>query len=125
MRRGLAFLCLAVAACAQSVQTEPTLMKTVPTDRQRVVTVRSLMQLQLPTGYSRTLATGSRWRRVGTVPQGDVYRPLDGVFTVEGRQVHEAYLVVVDTSLKGFYLPGESSYAPLPSPVQISWGESP
>ena len=45
---------------------------------------------------------------VGNLPQEQVLKPIDAVFTIEGRQIHEAYLVVADDHLVGFYLPGEA-----------------
>jgi hypothetical protein len=59
------------------------------------------------------LPAGSRWSLAGQLPQGLVYRPANGVFTIEGRQIHEAWLVVDKTRLAGFYLVGESAYSPL------------
>jgi hypothetical protein len=69
--------------------------------------------IRLSTGYTRTVAARSRWRSVGVLPQGTVYRPVDSVFAIEGRQVHEAYLVLRGASLQGFYLPGEGNYSAL------------
>ena len=70
------------------------------------------------------LAEGSRWQRVGALPEGEVYRPVGTVFTIEGRNVHEAYLVVSPArTLVGFYLPGESRLSLLPNPVQLSLKE--
>ncbi|MGT2494407.1 hypothetical protein ACU4GD_37915 [Cupriavidus basilensis] len=65
--------------------------------------------IQLDTGYTRQLAANSVWKRVGHVPQGEVYRPVGTIFTIEGRQVHEAYLVLKDNKLVGFYLPGSKT----------------
>lgn len=79
--------------------------------------------MRLSSGYERKLAVGSRWRLIGTLPQGDVLRPMNGIFTIEGRQVHEAYLVVSGTRLVGFYLPGETHFSPLDSPVSLTFGE--
>ena len=86
--------------------------------------VQGAVHIQLPTRYKRELAAGSRWRLVGRVPQGDVYRPVDTVFMIEGEQVHEAYLVVADHQLVGFYLPAETRYSALAAPVSIFLGES-
>jgi hypothetical protein len=69
--------------------------------------------LKLSTGYSRRLASGSLWRPVGQVPQGLVLQSVGTVLTIEGRQVHEAYLVVSQNAVVGFYLPGESRFSPL------------
>ena len=78
--------------------------------------------IRLSTGYSRSLPAGSQWRPVGQLLQGQVYRPLDSVFTIEGKQVHEAYLVVRGDMLTGFYLPAESRFSPLDPPVQLPKG---
>lgn len=79
-------------------------------------------EIVLSTGYRRTLASGSRWLSVGTLPEGTVYRPVDTVFSIEGRNVHEAYLVVQAGALRGFYLPGESRFSPLTTPVILNQG---
>ena len=70
--------------------------------------------------YNRVLARGSRWQLVGTTPQGRVYRRSDGVFTVEGAHVHEAYLVLAADRLVGFYLPVEKAFSPT-TPVTIKF----
>ncbi len=68
---------------------------------------------------SVTLPAASQWRRVGALPQGDVYRSMDGVFTLPSRRQGEAYLVASSGKLLGFYLPGESAYMPLSRPVTL------
>jgi len=78
--------------------------------------------LRLDTGYSRVLPAGSRWQAVGSVPQGAVYRPIDAVFSIEGRHVHEAYLVVQGSVLQGFYLPAEYRFSPLSQPISLPLG---
>jgi hypothetical protein len=69
--------------------------------------------------YGRELPAGSRWRAVGSLAQGTVYRPLNSVFMLEGRQPGEAYAVVSRGKLQGFFLPGESSFSPV-RPVQLA-----
>jgi hypothetical protein len=59
---------------------------------------------------------------VGILPEGTVYRPIGTVFSIEGRNVHEAYLVVHAGAVRGFYLPAESRYSPLPNPVTFNQG---
>lgn len=41
------------------------------------------------------------------------------IFSIEGRQVHEAYLVIDHTALMAFYLPGEARFSPLDPSVQL------
>jgi hypothetical protein len=83
------------------------------------------VDFRLPTGYDRTLPAASHWRRVGRLPQGEVYRPIGIAFAIEGKQVHEAYLVVSGSTLRGFYLPGESAYSPLAAEIQLPLGGPP
>ena len=77
------------------------------------VRVASTVDVKLSTGYSRKVTGGSVWKPVGQLPQGLVFRPVGSEFTIVGRQIHEAYLVVNENRLVGFYLPGESHFSPL------------
>ena len=86
--------------------------------------LRQSVAFRLSTGYSRELPAGSQWLSVGTLPQGTVYRPLNTVFSIEGRHVHEAYLVVKENALQGFFLPGESRYSPLTPSLPLTIGAS-
>ena len=72
-----------------------------------------------PCGYSRTLQEGSNWELIGSVPEGNVYKPLDQVLTVECSNVYEAYLVCVSQSLVGFYLPVEHGFVALKKAIEL------
>ncbi len=96
---------------------------TQPSAAARRIQILMATTVGLDTGYSRTLAAKSVWSRVGRLPQGEVYRPVGTIFTIEGRQVHEAYLVIRDKTLVGFYLPGEQNYSPLSTAVPLDLGE--
>lgn len=61
-------------------------------------------------GLSNTLKAGSVWTYVGRISEGPVYRIKDDVFTIEATNRHEAYLVVLDGKLVGFYLPVEHGF---------------
>ncbi len=89
----------------------------------RAIQLRTPAVIKLDTGYIRTLANKSVWKPIGRLPQGIVYRPVGTIFTIEGQQVHEAYLVVRDKTLVGFYLPGEQNYSPLSTVVPLNFGE--
>ena len=73
-----------------------------------------------PMGYRRTIREGSVWTRVGRVSQGEVYKPTNQVFVVEGTHVHEAYLVLDDNQVVGFYLPVERAFAPAPNETKTT-----
>lgn len=123
----LCVVMLAIAAawsgCASPVKTEPVVYIT-SAGGQIDITQETIVTL--PQGYRSRLSAGTRWQKVGTVPQGEVYRIVSGVFTIAGRNVHEAYLVLTPArALVGFYLPGESNLSPLASPVPLSTKEVP
>lgn len=83
--------------------------------------VSKAAEVQLPTGYTRTLRAGSTWRLAGMLPQGEVYRPVGDVFTLEGAHIHEAYLVVKSDALVGFYLPAERAFSPMDKPFPLAF----
>lgn len=117
------FLVTLLSACAAAVQTQPASFKPAPGGR---FEIKRSTDIRLPTGYVRVLAAGSRWQRVGRLPEGTAYGPVGTSFTIEGRQVHEAYLVISpQRSLVGFYLPGESSISMLPAPIPLHYEEEP
>jgi hypothetical protein len=70
-------------------------------------------------GFSRTIAAGSQWRLIGRVPNGEVYRPISGVFTVESAQVHESGIVIWQGKLTGFYMLVERAFVPLDPPISV------
>jgi len=65
-------------------------------------------------GYQRVIRRGSLWTQIGRTVEGDVYKPVDRVFTVEGTHVHEAYLVLAGDRVVGFYLPVERAFSASP-----------
>ena len=107
-----------LAACAAEVPAVPTqlapLAQVTPELR-----LASELPVRLSTGYTRPLPRDSRWRAIGTLTQGTVYQPLNTVYAIEGRNVHEAYLVVKSGALQGFYLPAENRYSALQQPLSL------
>jgi hypothetical protein len=102
------------AACAPEVVRHPEPL--MPATDERSVTIELLkdVTVRVGSGYRRLLPAGSVWAKTGRVSEGDVYKPVDRVFTVEGRHVHEAYLILDGERLVGFYLPVEHAYSPVP-----------
>lgn len=78
-------------------------------------------EISLDSGYLRQLALGSRWTQVGTLSQGHVYRIVGGAFTVEGANVHEAWLVIAGGELVGFYLPVEKAFVHLSARARLEF----
>src|SRR5471032_2215638 len=87
-------LALSLCACAAvqhtSTHFEPVAATADATQR----VLAQGLEIQLDTGYRRSLKPGSHWIDAGHVPQGEVYKPYKDVLTLEGAQIHEAYLVV-------------------------------
>lgn len=114
---GIAALAL---ACASELTRQPTSFNPIQgTDGRTELMLRQNLQVTPVSGFARMIKAGSHWKRAGSTPQGDVYRPVNDVFTLEGANVHEAYLVVAGKQLVGFYLPGETAFAPLATPVSL------
>ena len=78
-----------------------------------------------PCGYSRSLRKGSRWVTIGKLSEGVVYRSPDQVLTLECSNVFEAYLVVSQERLVGFYLPVEKGFSPLDEPISLAFSRQP
>lgn len=74
----------------------------------RIVIVRPA-EITLESGYRRTINAGVVLLEVGIVSAGHVFKPVNTVFTVEGKHMHEAYLVLRNERVVGFYLPVEKA----------------
>lgn len=117
---------LQLVGCAATVEASPAQFSPqasgLPAQR---ISLNRPATITLATGYGRELSAGSHWQHVGNLPQGGVYKPLNTVFSIEGRHVHEAWLVINNGSLQGFYLPAESRYSPLVPSLPLSLGAVP
>ena len=46
------------------------------------------LEVNLGTGYSRTLNAGVTWTNVGHISNGDVYKTDDQILTIEGSNIY-------------------------------------
>jgi hypothetical protein len=104
---------LGLAACASEVVRRPTKLTAVTSPAAEVIEVVEDVSVSVGPGYDRTISRGSVWTRIGRAAEGDVFKPVDRVFTVEGAHIHEAYLVLNGDRLVGYYLPVERAFSPL------------
>lgn len=128
LTRRLAMACLALllCACSTAVRHAPVALVAAAPDAPRaILKVAAPVVVTLDTSYKRKVAEGSSWLRAGRIAQGEVFRPHQGVFTVEGAHIHEAYLVVDQTRLVGFYLPAERAFSPLSQQPFIHFNQEP
>lgn len=103
-----------LAACAPEIVRRPTHLTPVLEPSGSTIEVLEDAVVEVGPGYQRAIRRGSVWMRVGRSAEGEVFRPVDRVFTVEGAHVHEAYLVLDGDRLTGFYLPVERAFSPAP-----------
>jgi hypothetical protein len=115
---------IVIAGCAPEIPRRPTSFTPVSrTQTPTVLRLREPATVYYGTMFPRQLAAGSQWIEVGEVPEGQVYRPLEGVFTVEGAHVHEAGLVLRRRTLVGLYLFVEREYVAVTSQVILNVDE--
>lgn len=69
------------------------------------------------------LRRDTHWRLLGSIEKGQVFEPIDQVVTVNGFNVHEAYIVVREGRVIGYYLPYEKSFVEA-EPVKIDLAEN-
>jgi hypothetical protein len=125
LRFGIALmiLCAFGVGCAFDVthiNFRPSQFMPVPGSSKQCVMKESVEITEGPCAYySRKLNKGTYWDFIGTIPEGEVYKPRDQVLTIEASHVYEAYLVLSNDSLVGFYLPVERAFAPLPNPKKL------
>ena len=110
-----------LAGCATEVTRSRAEFRAADPAQRRSIEATGLVTLNLATGYQRSIITGSRWEWVGVVPEGEVFRPVGTVFTIEGANMHEAFIVVRDSKVVGFYLPGEGAFSALEPAVVLPY----
>jgi len=104
---------LGLVACAPEIVRQPTQL--VPTEQPGdTIEIVENASISVGPGYQRVIARGSVWTRIGRSVEGEVFKPVDRVFTVEGAHIHEAYLVLDGDRVVGFYLPVERAFSPVP-----------
>jgi hypothetical protein len=113
-----------LTACASEIVRSPTEIVTDAATAKRVIELTSSTSIKLSTGYSKAVDAGSKWQQVGALSTGQVFRSVGDVFTIEGANRHEAYLVIRESSLIGFYLPGERAYSALTEPFPLQFKSS-
>jgi len=92
---------------------------TAETSPQEYVLRQDVRVDRAPCNYDRKLRSGTHWVPVGSVPEGRVFKLRDQVLTIECSNVFEAYPVVHNAALVGFYLPVEKGLVKLPEPVPL------
>jgi hypothetical protein len=102
-----------LAACAPEIVRRPTQLTPMTEQAGGTIEVIEDAPISVGVGYQRVIRRGSVWTRIGRSVEGEVFKPVDRVFTVEGTHIHEAYLVLDGDRVVGFYLPVERTFSPV------------
>lgn len=65
------------------------------------------------------LKAGTRWSRIGSIEQGDVYNTKDQVVILNSFDVHEAAIVVDGDMIVGYFLKVEETFVEA-EPVSVN-----
>jgi hypothetical protein len=107
-------LSLLLVACAPEVVRRPAQLTPVTGQSEGAIEVLQDASISVGPGYQRVIPRGSVWTSVGHTAQGEVFKPVGRVFTVEGTHIYEAYIVLDGERVVGFYLPVERAFSPPP-----------
>ncbi len=117
---------LILSACAFDVlrvKQIPTELKTDASCGKEFVLTQAIESIA-GSGYNRTLKKGTRWFCVGIISQGLVYKTKDQILTIEGSNVYEANIVVLEQKLVGYFLPVEKTFSPIDRPETLMMKET-
>jgi hypothetical protein len=101
--------------CAADIVRSSVRLDPTPQAQHTQIEIANDVKVQSSSGYRRALPSGSKWELRGSLPQGQVYKRVNAIFTVEGAHVHEAFIVINANQLVGFYLPVEQQFSPAES----------
>ncbi|HOC57533.1 MAG TPA: hypothetical protein PKI20_18090 [Verrucomicrobiota bacterium] len=76
-------------------------------------------RVHLGSGSATQLKANTTWNQVGVTESGKVYSTKDQVVKVVASNIYEAYIVVSNDCLVGFYLPVEKTLVPLSRPLPL------
>ncbi len=109
----VALSCLALLGCASNLVNSGTETRLIPAEILGAEIRSSLdAKFVLDSGYERRILANTKWRLIGAIPSGKVYKREGDSFTIEGSHIHEAHIVVSNGRLIGFFLPVEKLFIP-------------
>jgi len=115
----LIFLVVGLLIAGCSVKYTPVVIKTT-TKSKPMWTLTEKINVTLQSGSTTHLKLNTTWEHVGTIEQGEVYKTKDQIVTIRGPNMFEAYLVISEERIVGFYLPIEKGYARISKPIIIN-----
>jgi hypothetical protein len=108
----------AVLATACSITQVPVTERITVHDNPSSVILHTPVVIELDHAKPVRLRAKTSWDRIGEIPQGTVYSTADQVVVVESFNTRQAYIVVNDGRVVGYFLPVENSFVKV-APVKI------
>ena len=115
----LLVMALGIFGCASEINRYPAELSRTRLPQDKIFVASQTVSVHPDSGYERSIKLGTEFVDAGGIAQGSILKPTNAVFTVEGAHMHEAYLVVNDGRLVGFYLPVEKSFSPLTMSIAL------
>ena len=112
-------IALGFCGCASEVIRQPVDLSRARQPPDKLYVASQTVPVRLDSGYERSIKAGTEFVDAGGIAQGDILKPTNANFTVEGAHMHEAHLVVNKGRLVGFYLPVEKSFSPLSASISL------
>jgi hypothetical protein len=112
-------IALGFCGCASEVIRQPVDLSRARQPPDKLYVASQTVPVRLDSGYERSIKAGTEFVDAGGIAEGDILKPTNANFTVEGAHMHEAYLVVSKGRLVGFYLPVEKSFSPLSASITL------
>lgn len=111
-------LVAAVLATACSVTQIPVTEGITSDANESVVILHAPVVIELDHAKPVLLRAETSWARIGEIPQGTVYKTADQLIVVESFNTRQAYIVVNEERVVGYFLPVENSFVKV-TPVEI------
>ena len=114
------FLVIGLAACsAKQIKLEARLA--TDSDSGSVFLLQDKLTVSAPSVRATKLRAKTRWIKIGSISQGNVFRSKDQVVVLNSFNVHEGYIVVKNKRVVGYYLPVEKTYVKAtPVPIKLN-----
>jgi len=110
---------LNLAGCASDVRHTATHFTPPSGEQLAPIVIPGNIEVRPVSAYRGSLKAGSVWDYAGRIPEGAVYRVKNDVFMVEGANRHEAYCVISNNRLVGFFLPVEQAFIAIEPTVSL------
>jgi hypothetical protein len=107
-----------VLATACSITQIPVTERITVHDNPSSVILHAPVVIELDHAKPVRLRAKTSWDRIGEIPQGTVFSTADQVVVVESFNTRQAYIVVSEGRVVGYFLPVENSFVKV-APVEI------